>query len=157
AEMLAAGRFEDAVEMGVFVGRGMVANRARGPKTRETFEGVGFDVASEFKKLPEDQRLLGDRFALITGMIPTAMAVVRLSLTDVAAAVGASNRVAGMCRELAEDPWGDRELWRTASAFFEMSSVESTNTTQISARVAEIEGDGEREVALRILGHVLCT
>jgi hypothetical protein len=157
AEMLAAGQFEDAVEMGVFVGRGMVTNHARGPKTRETFEGVGFDVAAEFTKLPEDQRLMGDRFALITGLIPTAMAVVRLSLTDAAAAVGAGNRVAAMCRELAEDPSGDRELWRTASEFFAVSSVESTNTTQIVGRLVKIEGDGEKEIAIRILGYVLCS
>ncbi len=157
AEMLAAGRFEDAVEMGVFVGRGMVTNHARGPKTRETFEGVGFDVAAEFKKLPDDQRRRGDRFALITGMIPTAMAVVRLLLTDATAAVSAGNRVAAMCRELAADTSGDQELWCIAAAFFELSAVESTNTSQLVARIEQIEGDSEREVALRILGYVLCS
>jgi hypothetical protein len=155
AEMLSAGEFEDAVEMGVFVGRGRVTNEVRGPKTRETFEGVGFDVLSEFKKLPDDHRRRGDRFALISGLLPTAMALVRLSLCDTTAAVGAGQRVAAMCRELAEDSSGDRALWSTAAEFFALSSVESTNTTHIVASIEKIQGDTEREVALRILGYIL--
>lgn len=157
AGMLAAGRFEDAVETGVFVGRGMVTNHARGPKTRENFEGVGVDVAAEYQRLPDDQRRLGDQFALITGLIPTAMAVVRLSLTDVAAAVAAGRRVAAMCRELAGDPLGDRELWHRAAELFELSSVESTNTARVRGSIEAVEGNTERETAVRILGYVLCS
>lgn len=157
AHLLTAGKFEDAVEMGVFVGRGMVVSHSQGQKTRESFEGVGMDVAAEYQRLPEDQRRLGDQFALISGTIPTAMAIVRLSLTDTSAAVSAGRRIAAMCRALAIDPLGDQGLWRTADEMFTIASVESTNTTGIVDRIKAIEGDNERAAALRILGYLLCS
>ncbi len=157
ALLLASGQFEDAIETGVFAGRGLVVSKAQGPKPRESFEGVGMDVVAEYRRLPVDQRHLGDPFALILGVIPTAMAVVRLSLTDPTAAVATGRRVASMCRELTANSLGDQELWRVANELFELSSVESTNTARIVACINGIEGDGEREVALRILGYVLCS
>lgn len=157
SHLLATDEFEDAVEMGVFVGRGLVVSHAQGPKPRETFEGVGMDVAAEYRRLPEDQRRLGDQFALITGIIPTAMAVVRLSLADPPAAVSAGRRIAAMCRALAADPLGDQELWRTAEEMFTLSSVDRTNTTGIADRIKAIEGDNERAAAIRILGYLLCS
>jgi hypothetical protein len=157
AEMLVAGQFEGAVEVGLFVGRGGVANLARDKQTRETFEGVGVDLLSEYRKLSDDERRKGDRFALISGVIPTAMALVRLSLCDTTAAVSAGQRIVAMCRELALDQWGDRELWNTAAEFFALSSVENTNASSVVAVIERIKGDSEREVALRILGYILCS
>ena len=63
------------------------------------------DLTAEFRKLPEDKRQQGDRFSLITVVIPAAMWIVRLSLTDPSAAVSAGRRVATACRHLSDDEW----------------------------------------------------
>ena len=156
-ELLTRGCFEHAIESGVFAGRGMLASRAVGPVTRENFDGAGVDVTAEFRKLPEDKRHQGDYFSLIIALVPAAIWVVRLSLTDPGAAVSAGRRVAAACRQLSQDQWGDRDLWQTAAELFELSSVERTNAEQILARVRRIEGRDEGRTALRVLGYMLAT
>ncbi len=94
AEMLACDRFEDAVEMGVFVGRGKVVRLAIASRASGNFEGTGVDLSAEFRILPENQRRLGDCFALISGVLPAAITLVRLSLSNSAAAVSAGQRLA---------------------------------------------------------------
>lgn len=151
AALLAGGRFVDAVEAGGFVGRGMVVDCAVAARDRGNFEGVGIDLTAEFRKLPEGQRRLGDQFALISGVLPVAIALVRLPLADPSGAVDAGQRVAALCRELAEDESGDRELWQTAAELFESASVASTSARLIVALLRTIGGEGERATALRVL------
>src|SRR5262249_26345189 len=108
-------------------------------------------------KLPADKRQQGDRFSLISAILPAAIWIVRLSITDSSAAVSAGLRVAAACRQLSDDEWGDQLLWRTAAELFELSSVERTNAEQILAHVRAIEGQDEGTAALRVIGHMLAT
>jgi hypothetical protein len=107
----------------------------------------------EFRKLPENQRQNGDYFSLICGLIPAAIWIVRLSLTDSIAAISACRRVAAICRQISDDEWADRGLWRTTAEFFELSSADCTNAQQLFARVRQDEG----KTAQQILGYVLAT
>jgi hypothetical protein len=156
-EMVATNQFEDAVETGLFVGRGLVVDRAVMSAGDADFAGIGVDISAEFRKLPEDKRRLGDYFALISGALPTAIGLIRLSLSDPEKALVAGQQVAALCRQLTEDEWGDHELWRTAAQLFESSSVANTNAHQIIERARAILGNDERAIALRVLGHVLAT
>jgi hypothetical protein len=126
-------------------------------KDPNNFEGRGVGLPAEFSNLPEDQRRIGDRFALICGVLPAAIAAVRLSLTDPNAAVAAGLQVVALCRGLAEDEVGDRGLWQTAAELLELSTAASANSCRIEARVRAIDGDDERAAALRVLGLVLAT
>ena len=155
AEVLADGRFEDAVEVGIFTGRGMMVSHAAGPKDRATFEGRGVDLRGEFRKLPEDQRRLGDQHALISGPLPAAVALARLALTDPGKAASAGRRVAALCRQQAEDEWGDQELWGTAAELFDLSSAANPDASRITDCGRAVEGDGARAVALRVLSYIL--
>ena len=100
---------------------------------------------------------MADCFGLIGALIPAGLALVRLSLTDPGAAASAGRRVAVLCREMAGDEWGDRELWTLAAGLFEASSVEGANANRIVALTESVEGDSERAVAIRLLAHVLAT
>jgi hypothetical protein len=157
ADLLTSGFYEDAIEAGVLAGRGMVVAKAIGPLSRDNFDGLGIDLIAEFRKLPTNTREQGEYFSLITVLIPAAMWIVRLSLSDQKAAVSAGWRVAAACRQLANEEWADQELWRTAAELFELSSLEQTNAEQVLARAREIESKDERTKALRTLGYLLAT
>lgn len=157
AELLVAGQFEDAIETGLLVGRGRLVHSTMGPTDRFTFEGRGIDLTAEFRKLTEQQRRLGDVFALIAGAVPAALVVVRLSLADIPAAIDAAKRVIALCRQLADDEWGDRELWQLAADMVGLVSQSCMNTRSIMARIDSIQGTDERATALRVLGYLLAT
>lgn len=157
AQLLAAGRFEDAVETGVSANRGMVVHHALKTAASQNPDGDGVDLIAEFRRLGEEQRRMADCFGLIGTLIPAGLALVRLSLTDPGAAASAGRRVAALCRGLAGDEWGDRELWSLAAGLVEASSVEGANANRIVALTDPIEGDSERAVAIRLLAHVLAT
>jgi hypothetical protein len=157
ATMLSGGLFEEAVETGIFVGRGMVAQRAVASEDRSNFEGVGVDLLAEFRKLPEDQRRLGDRFSLLSGVLPAAMALVQLSLAEPTVAAGAGQRLVAIFRDLAADEFGDSEMWRTVAQLFELTSVESTSARHVVTPIQSIEGKDERAIALKVLGNLLAT
>jgi len=154
ADLLTRGRFEDAIEAGVFAGRGMVLPRTSGP---ENFGGLGVDHTAEFKKLSPEKRRQGDAFSVVAVMIPTAFWIVRMSLRDPAGAISAGLRVAAICRQLSEDDWGDQDLWRTTAEFFEMMSVEQANSGQILEQTKKMKRQDERGLALRVLGTILAT
>jgi hypothetical protein len=128
-----------------------------GPLNRDNFDGFGIDISAEFRKLPEDKRFLGDCHSLITGVIPAAVWMVRLSFEDSDSADSAGHRIAAACRQLSEDESGDRQLWQAAFEMFEMTSKNQTNAEQLLLRVREIEGQDESQVALRVLGYMLAT
>jgi hypothetical protein len=155
--LLADGKFEDAVEVGVFGGRGSVVHRAAADRRDGNFEGIGVDVSDEFRSLPDDRRRLGDQFAAISGLVPAAIAVGGLSRTDPEAAASAARRVGRVCRDLADSEPGDRELWQVAADLFELTANTPATSGSITARTRRIEGDGERELALRLLGYILAT
>lgn len=157
AIMLANDKIEDAVEMGVFAGRGTLVQHAIKMRDGVNSEGLGVDIMTEFRLLPEEQRHLGDRFAVISGLLPAAMALARLSLTDTPAAAATAKRVAGLCRELAVDEYGDKILWQTVAELFELAAGANRNPSPIISHIRTIQGNGEREISLRILGHVLAT
>jgi len=83
--------------------------------------------------------------------------LVSSSLATPESAVTFGQRIVALCRQLAEDESGDRELWQVAAELFELSSVANTNAHVIVARVRQIAGDDERAIALKVLGHVLAT
>jgi hypothetical protein len=157
AVLLAGDKFEDAVEMGVFAGRGSVVHRAATNRGDRNFEGIGVDVSDAFRSLPDDERRLADRFAVISGLVPAAIAISRLSRTDSSAAATAASRVGGSCRELAEAEPGDSELWQVAAELFALAADGHATSGSITARTRQISGDGERELALRLLGYILAT
>jgi hypothetical protein len=80
------------------------------------------DVSDAFRSLPDDERRLADRFAVISGLVPAAIAISRLSRTDSSAAATAASRVGGSCRELAEAEPGDSELWQVAAELFALAA-----------------------------------
>jgi hypothetical protein len=151
------GRLEDALETGVLAGRGMMVQRAFEPKTRETCMGIGIDFVAEFRRLPDDQRRIGDGFALITAVLPAALWMVKISLSDPSAAIAAGGRAAAVCSQLADDEFGDRDLWRITAELFAVSSVDRTNADQIISRIMAVDGKDEKALALRILAHLLAT
>jgi hypothetical protein len=157
ADLLTAGRFEDTLETGLLVGRGMVVQEAAGPKTRETFEGFGVDLAAEFGKLTEERRHLGDQFALISGVIPAAIEIARLSLVDSPKATAATRRTAAICQQLAADEHGDAAMWRTAADLFELSCGDGTHLAHMLDYINKITGEGDTQTALKILGYLLLT
>jgi hypothetical protein len=157
AELLINGSYEDAIEAGIMAGRGIAVHRAIEALTRENFDGLGIDLAAEFQKLPINKREQGDYFSLMTVLIPAAMCIVRLSLTDPDAAASAGRRVSAACRQLSDDEWGDRQLWGIAAEFFELSSKELANAEQILARVRAIRSEDERRTGLGVLGYLLAT
>ena len=156
-DVVAAGRFEDAVEMGVFVGRGMVARNELNKHPGVNFEGLGVDLQLAFQNLPLEKRWSGDQFAVILSVLPTAMAIVRLSLTDPKAAEAAGRRIAAICREMADDVLGDQVLWRAAAELFEHSVEAEAKVTRIDAVSQTLEAGTERANAARLLGCVLAT
>jgi len=139
------------------IGRGMLVHREIRPMTRENFLGLGIDMTAEFRKLPEEKRYQGDYFSLITVLIPAAIWIVRLSLTDPSAAIAGGLEIASACRQLADDEWGDKELWCTAADLYEATSVERTNVEQILTRVRTLQGPSEGSDAVRVLGYILAT
>lgn len=154
-EMVCAGQLEDAVEMGVFVGRGMVTHRAIASTSTGNYEGVGVDLNAAFNKLSEEERQRGDYFAVITGLLPAAIALVHLSVESPGVATDLSKRLGLLCRELAEDELGDRQLWQTAAELFELSAT-GANARQVIAHTRAVNDD-ERANAVRAIGYLLAT
>ena len=155
--MLETKQFEDALETGLFSGRGMVAYRGLKSRGVEIYEGTGYDLNAEFDKLSETDRQLGDLLAFVNGVLPIAIALVRISTTDSEYAVRVGLRVAAMCREIAENNPGDQELWLTTAELFATTSVSRTNTSQILSVVETVAGQDERSIALGVLSRLLAT
>lgn len=55
------------------------------------------------------------------------------------------------------DEWGDRDLWRSASEFFELASADDVTANQVVEGVQNIIKRDASQTGLHVLGYVLAT
>jgi len=149
--LVAADRYEEALQAGVHGSRAMVVMRSRKGSPFEELFRPGRDPSAEVSALNDEEARQAEHFAVISALVPVVLRIARRSLEDRAGAFTSGQHVSSLCRQFVSVSCLP-ELWTSAADVFSQGCSESGSTERLVELGNSFDAGADPE--LRVLAYL---